>query len=76
MSLTLNISGPGKFIEYVNGDVEVQNSGLAAGPPLIPSMLDLIWTAGRADVIFHPDGSVTVVHLPHHLVDVCTELGL
>jgi hypothetical protein len=75
-SLTLNISGPAKYIEYPNGDLEVRSMGLYGGPPLISGLPDLIAAAGRADVIFHPDGSYTVVHLQNHLVDVCAELGL
>jgi hypothetical protein len=75
-SLTLNVSGPAKVTEYPNGDVEVENNGLAGGPPPIPGLPDLIWTAGRADVIYHPDGSVTVVSFPRHLVDVCAALAL
>jgi hypothetical protein len=76
-SLTLNISGPQRMTEYPNGDVEFQSYGLNGGPPLVPDgMPDLVWTAGPADIIVHPDGSVTVIQLPPHLVDVCAALGV
>jgi hypothetical protein len=75
-SLTLNVSGPAKVLEYPNGDVEVQNNGLAGGPPPIPGLPDLIWTQGRADVIYHPDGTITVVEFPRQVLDVCEALGL
>jgi hypothetical protein len=73
-SLTLNVSGPAKVIEYPNGDVEVMNMGLAGGPPPIEGLPELIWTAGSADIVYHPDGSMTVLQFPHHVVDVCAAL--
>jgi hypothetical protein len=76
-SLTLNISGPSKVIEYPNGDVELITTGLTGGPPPVPSLglPHIIWTAGRADIIFHPDDSFTVVQFPNRVIDVCAELG-
>jgi hypothetical protein len=73
---TFNISGPGKIIDYMNGELEVEFNGLSGGPPLVSGMPDLVWTAGRAHIIYHADGTVTVIRLPHRVVDVCEALGL
>ncbi len=75
-SLTVNSSGPTKIYNRPNGDVEFVARGAVTGPAPLPGLPDLIWTAGRGDLIFHPDGSVTVLKFPHRLVDICAELGL
>jgi hypothetical protein len=76
VSVTHNISGPAKVFNYTNGDVEVQYTGVNGGPPPIPGLPDLIWTAGLVHIIYHPDGSFTVIHFPHVVTDICQELGL
>jgi len=45
------------------------------GHPPIPGLPDLIWTAGLSDIIYHPDGSFTVIQFPNHVVDIWAELG-
>jgi hypothetical protein len=75
-SLTVNSSGPTKLLIYPNGDIEFMVAGPVSGPPPFEGLPDLIWTFGRADIVFHEDGSYTVIKFPQRLVDICTELGL
>lgn len=78
-SVSFNTSGPQKFFFYTNGDFELRDMGLSGGPGFIlsPSGEPLIFrSSGLLDIIFHPDGTITYVRTPHHVIDVCAALGL
>jgi len=77
-SVTYNLSGPADLITYPNGDFEVRQFGALGDPGFfLPSGTPDIFNAnGLLDDIFHPDGSITFVKTPQHIVDVCAALGL
>ena len=79
-SVTVNVSGPGKPIQYPNNDFELRAWGLSSlilteeqaaelGTPQIALV------KGPLDVIFHEDGSVTPIRIPNVINDLCAELG-
>ena len=81
-SVTLSAGGPGRTIYWTNGDVETHSEGwynYAFPDPAQASALGLpqiVSTTGLIDYVTHPDQTVTPVHIPQHVVDVCGELGL
>jgi hypothetical protein len=77
-SVSHNTSGPADILTYPNGDVEVRQRGTLGDPGFfLPSgHPDIFVGSGLLDVILHPDGSITYVATPHHIIDVCAELGL
>jgi hypothetical protein len=78
--VTANISGPGKAVLYPDGDVETVSTG-RYGYTLTPVQAaelgtpQIFTSSGPIDFVQHPDGSITPISLPHHVTDVCAELG-
>jgi hypothetical protein len=77
-SVSHNTSGPTDLLTHPNGDFEVVQRGALGDPGFfLPSgHPDIFVGSGLLDDIFHPDGSITYVTTPHHIIDVCAELGL
>lgn len=80
-SVSYHQAGPGTTTVAPNGDAETVNSGAGVygltqdevhqlGAPS-----ELFYATGRIDFITHPDGSITPVQIPPHLVDICAALG-
>ena len=80
-SVTLNTSGPSRNIVFLtNGDYEVHGMGLNTGAltaeqAAVVGMPQVWATSGLLDLIFHLDGTVTPVVIPHNVTDICAELG-
>ncbi|QGN58549.1 hypothetical protein [Nostocoides sp. HKS02] len=81
-SVTLSAGGPGRVITYTSGDVETHSEGwynYAFPDPRQAAELgvpQIFSTTGLIDYITHPDQSITPVTVPHHVIDICAELGL
>jgi hypothetical protein len=76
-SVTYNQSGPADNFTYPNGDFEIRQRGVLGDPGFLlpPGAPDIVDAAGLLDDIIHPDGSITYVNTPHHVIDVCAALG-
>jgi hypothetical protein len=76
-----NAGGPGTSITYTNGDIETRsrghyNFGITPEQAAELGVPQIFTTTGPIDYLTHPDGSMTPVRIPNHVIDVCAALGL
>jgi hypothetical protein len=80
-AVSYNAGGPGTVTTYANGDQLVRSEGHydfgvtpeQAAELGVPQIFNSV---GLIEFVIHTDGTMTPIRIPHHVTNVCADLGL